>query len=67
ASLFDYFLKGEGWDIVLRPQITSSELTRRLNNYLVQTKEFLDYAGIKDLTKDERQKRFQSLIQDSPP
>lgn len=67
ASLFDYFLKGEGWDIIIRPQITSSELTRRLNNYLVQTKEFLDYVGIKDLTKDERQKRFQNLIQDPAP
>ena len=67
ASLFDYFLKGEGWDIVLRPQITSSELTRRLNNFLVQTKEFLDYVGIKDPTKYERQKRFQSLIQNPPP
>ncbi len=67
ASLFDYFLKGEGWDIAIRPQITSSELARRLNNYLVQTKDFLDYVGIKDLTKDERQRRFQNLIQDSSP
>lgn len=67
ASLFDYFLKGEGGDLAIRPQITSSELARRLNNYLVQTKEFLDYLGIKDPTKDERQKRFKNMVQCPAP